>query len=118
VRAAVALFDAQRLEGWEMVLVDADPADYRDIQVAFGLRHPDDRVVRRRWEAWEASLGGARPDVVIRFEGGALETATPGVSVEGNVLRFRGRELMEVPGAPPPLHLYRAGAGPRGPAPP
>jgi hypothetical protein len=107
VRGMVALFDAQGLEGWEMVLVDADPGDYRDIQVAFGLRHPGTRVVRRRWEAWEQSLGGAAPDVVIRFEGGPLET-TPGVSVEGRALHFRGRSYGEVPGAPPPMRLYRA----------
>jgi len=107
VRAAVALFDAQRLEGWEMVLVDADPADYRDIQLASALRHPLERVVRRRWEMWEGSLGGALPDVIIRFEGGWLEK-TPGVSVEGGVLQFRGRVLDEVPGAPAPMHLYRA----------
>ena len=103
----LALFDAQALEGWEMVLVDEDPGDYRDIQVAFGLRHPVERVVRRRWPEWEQSLGGALPDVVIRFEGGVLEK-TPGVELEGSALRFRGRRFEEVPGAPAPMHLYRA----------
>jgi hypothetical protein len=117
VRAMLALFNAQRLQGWEMVLVDADPADYRDIQLAFGMRHPDRRIVQRRWDVWEGSLGGAPPDLVIRFEGGWLGR-TPGVWVEGSALRFRGRDLDEVPGAPAPMHLYRARAGPRGPAPP
>lgn len=108
VRAMLALIGEQRLEGWEMVLVDTDPsAYYQDIQVAFGVRHPRGRVIRRRWEDWEEAMGGALPDLVIRFEGGALET-TPGVSVEGSVLQFRGRELDEVPGAPAPMHLYRA----------
>jgi len=119
VRAMLALFNAQPLQGWEMVLVDADPSDYRDIELAFGMRHPGERIVQRRWDMWERSLGGALPEVVIRFEGGWLGR-TPGVSVEGSVLRFRGRDLDEVPGAPAPMHLYRArkGGGPPGSAPP
>lgn len=111
VRRAVALFGAQGADPEDVVLVDADPGGYQDMQVAFFLRHPWRQVVRRRWKKWtwelEQRRPGGAPEWIIRFEGGPLES-TPEVEVGGPGLHFRGRGYDEVPGGPPGIRLYRA----------
>ena len=109
VRRTVALFDAQGAGAEDLVLVDAAPHDYRDSPVSFFIRHPWQRVVRCRRPHWAQKLEekGGRVEWIVRFEGGPLEAA-PGVELRGAALRFRERWYDEVPGAPAPMHLYRA----------
>lgn len=107
VRRLVELFGAQRVEEWEPVVLDQDPSGYRDLLVAFALRHPEPRIIRRRWPDYQERLGWFTPMWLIRFEGGPLETS-PGVELNGAAVRLGERWFDEVPGALPPLRLYRA----------
>ena len=106
VRRMLAFLEARLAGATEAVLLDADP-QYRDIQIAFFLRHPEDRVSHGRWGDLPQRLRWSPPSWVVRFEGGMLE-ASPEVELQGGALRAGGRWFDEVPGAPAPMRLYRA----------
>ncbi|MEW6430524.1 MAG: glycosyltransferase family 39 protein [Myxococcota bacterium] len=92
--------------GTDGVLVDRDPRDYDDINVAFFSGFPYERIVRRRSVLFEQRVATNRIGYVVRFEGGQLE-AEGRLQVGAGGVTFDGQRFVEVGGFEPPIHVYR-----------
>jgi hypothetical protein len=77
-----------------------------DLQVAFFSTLPEMRMARVRWDTFRQRLQDARPEVVVRFDGGKL-VKDPGVTLEGRTLTLDGVAYQEQDGFSAPLHVYR-----------
>jgi len=86
-------------------VLDSDPF-YWDIQIGFFGGLPEERMARQRWENFRTRVASARPDTVIRYEGGGLDHEGD-LRVDGSTLYFAGQVFREVPGYPRPWHVYR-----------
>jgi 4-amino-4-deoxy-L-arabinose transferase-like glycosyltransferase len=86
-------------------VLDADP-QYWDLQIGFFSGLPEERLARKRWEVFRERVVAAKPDTVVRYEGGALDRETD-LRVEGPTLYFAGQVFHEVPGFHRPWHIYR-----------
>lgn len=96
----------QGAAGTDGVLVDRDPRDYDDMNIAFFAGFPYERLVRRRSIIFEQRVASNRVGFVVRFEGGQLETEGRLLVSDGAVV-FGGQRFVEVPGFEPPVHVYR-----------
>ncbi|QSQ13482.1 ArnT family glycosyltransferase [Myxococcus landrumensis] len=85
--------------------LDDDPS-YMDLQVAFFSGLPEERIARVRWDTFRKLLAEARPEVLVRFDQGAL-VKDPGVKLEGRTLTLDGVAYEELDGFTAPLHVYR-----------
>ncbi|NNB88298.1 ArnT family glycosyltransferase [Corallococcus exiguus] len=85
--------------------IDDDPS-YMDLQVAFFSTLPEMRMARVRWDTFRQRLADARPDVLVRFDGGKL-VKDPGVKLDGRTLTLDGVAYQEQDGFSAPLHVYR-----------
>jgi hypothetical protein len=86
-------------------ILDADP-QYWDLQIGFFSGLPEERLARVRWDIFRERLTTAKPDTVVRHEGGGLDRETD-LKVEGPTLYFAGHVFHEVPGFVRPWHVYR-----------
>jgi 4-amino-4-deoxy-L-arabinose transferase-like glycosyltransferase len=86
-------------------VLDADP-QYWDLPIGFFSGLPEERLARQRWENFRERVVSAKPDTVVRHEGGGLDRETD-VRIEGPTLYFAGRVFHEVPGFARPWHVYR-----------
>jgi 4-amino-4-deoxy-L-arabinose transferase-like glycosyltransferase len=86
-------------------VIDADPL-YMDLQIGFFSGLPEERLARKRWEIFRERVVSAKPDTVVRYEGGGLDRETD-LRVEGPTLYFAGQVFHEVPGFQRPWHVYR-----------
>jgi 4-amino-4-deoxy-L-arabinose transferase-like glycosyltransferase len=86
-------------------IIDADP-QYWDLQIGFFSGLSESRLARQRWDIFRARVATARPDTVVRYEGGGLDREAD-IRVEGPTLYFAGRVFREVPGFQRPWHVYR-----------
>lgn len=86
-------------------VLDADP-QYWDLQIGFFSGLPEERLARQRWDIFRERVVSAKPDTVVRHEGGGLDRETD-VRVEGPTLYFAGQVFHEVPGFSRPWHVYR-----------
>lgn len=92
--------------GTDGVLVDRDPRDYDDMNVAFFSGFPYERIVRRRSVIFEQRVATNRIGFVVRFEGGRLEEEGR-LHVGAGAVTFDGQRFVEVGGFEPPIHVYR-----------
>ncbi len=83
-----------------------DAPDYMDLQLAFFSGLPEERLARVRWDTFRKRLEEARPEVLVRFEGGSL-VKDAGVKLEGRTLALDGVAYDELDGFTAPLHVYR-----------
>jgi hypothetical protein len=86
-------------------VIDADPA-YWDLQIGFFSGLPEERLARQRWDIFRERVASAKPDTVVRHEGGGLDKEAD-FSVDGQKLYFAGKVFHEVPGFQRPWHVYR-----------
>jgi 4-amino-4-deoxy-L-arabinose transferase-like glycosyltransferase len=86
-------------------VIDADPL-YMDLQIGFFSGLAEEHLARKRWETFRERVASAKPDTVVRYEGGGLDRETD-LHVEGPTLYFAGQVFHEVPGFPRPWHVYR-----------
>jgi len=86
-------------------VLDSDPL-YWDVQIGFFGGLPEERMARQRWDNFRTRVATARPDTVIRYEGGGLDHEAD-LRVDGRTLYFAGQVFREVPGFPRPWHVYR-----------
>jgi len=93
------------LQNGGSAVIDSDP-EYMDIQIAFFSGLPDERLARHRWENFRERVASAKPDTLVRREGGGLDHEAD-VRVEGPTLFFAGQVFREVPGFERPWHVYR-----------
>jgi 4-amino-4-deoxy-L-arabinose transferase-like glycosyltransferase len=86
-------------------VIDADPV-YWDLQIGFFSGLPEERLARKRWDIFRERVASAKPDTVVRYEGGGLDHEAD-LRVEGQKLYFAGQVFHEVPGFTRPWHVYR-----------
>ncbi len=86
-------------------VLDADPL-YMDLQIGFFSGLPEERLARQRWDIFRERVASAKPDTVVRYEGGKLDHEAD-LRVEGSTLYFAGKVFHEVPGFQRPWHVYR-----------
>ena len=86
-------------------VLDADP-EYMDLQIGFFSGLPEERLARQRWDIFRERVASAKPDTVVRNEGGKLDHEAD-LRVEGQKLYFAGQVFHEVPGFQRPWHVYR-----------
>lgn len=85
--------------------LDVDP-NYMDLQLAFFSGLPEERLARVRWDTFRQRMQEARPEVLVRFDGGALAKAE-GVKLEERSLVLDGVAYQKLDGFTAPLHVYR-----------
>ncbi|WP_426754288.1 ArnT family glycosyltransferase [Myxococcus sp. Y35] len=85
--------------------LDIDP-NYMDLQLAFFSGLPEERLARVRWDTFRQRMREAQPEVLVRFDGGAL-AKDAGVKLEGRSLVLDGVAYQELEGFSAPLHVYR-----------
>ncbi|QQR43100.1 glycosyltransferase family 39 protein [Myxococcus xanthus] len=85
--------------------LDVDP-NYMDLQLAFFSGLPEERLARVRWDTFRQRMQEARPEVLVRFDGGALANAE-GVTLEERSLVLDGVAYQKLDGFTAPLHVYR-----------
>lgn len=93
------------LQNGGAAVIDSDP-EYWDLQIAFFSGLPEERLARQRWENFRERVASAKPDTLVRREGGGLDHEAD-VRVEGPTLFFAGQVFREVPGFERPWHVYR-----------
>ena len=86
-------------------VIDADP-EYWDLQIGFFSGLPEERLARQRWDIFRERVASAKPDTVVRHEGGGLDHEADW-QVDGQKLYFGGKVFHEVPGFQRPWHVYR-----------
>ncbi len=86
-------------------VIDSDP-HYWDLQIGFFSGLPEERLARQRWENFREQVASAKPDTLVRYEGGGLDHEAD-VRVEGPTLYFAGQVFREVKGFDRPWHIYR-----------
>ncbi|WP_244171750.1 ArnT family glycosyltransferase [Myxococcus virescens] len=85
--------------------LDIDP-NYMDLQLAFFSGLPEERLARVRWDTFRQRMQEARPEVLVRFDGGELAKAA-GVKLEERSLVLDGVAYQKLDGFTAPLHVYR-----------
>lgn len=97
---------AEGAAGTAGLLVDRDPRDYDDMNIAFFSGFPYERLARRRSVIFEQRVASNHLGFVVRFEGGRLEEEGR-LRVGKGEVSFDGERFVEVPGFEPPVHVYR-----------
>jgi 4-amino-4-deoxy-L-arabinose transferase-like glycosyltransferase len=92
------------------VILDADRR-YLDIQVGFFSGVDPARLIRVRWDGFGERLEKADPLLVVRVEGGALETHDELLEADGGI-RLGQYWFRELPGFRPPFRVYQRVRGP------
>ncbi|MBU8896030.1 hypothetical protein DRW03_05390 [Corallococcus sp. H22C18031201] len=85
--------------------IDDDPG-YLDLQLAFFSGLPEMRMARVRWDTFRQRLKETQPQVLVRFDQGAL-VKDAGVQLQGRTLVLDGVTYEEQDGFSAPLHVYR-----------
>ncbi|NVJ00613.1 glycosyltransferase family 39 protein [Myxococcus sp. AM009] len=85
--------------------LDIDP-NYMDLQLAFFSGLPEERLARVRWDTFRQRMREARPEVLVRFDGGTL-AKDAGVKLEERSLVLDGVAYQKLEGFTAPLHVYR-----------
>jgi hypothetical protein len=87
-----------------ILIVDADPRGYEDIQVAFFSGYPSWRMAKLRSASAETRLPRGSWAFVVRFEGGPMDQQS---QVVDSRLEFRGARFESTLNAGAGLHVYR-----------
>lgn len=88
-----------------VVVLDSDPR-YVDLQLGFFSGVPEDRLIRVRWGQLVERIRKARPEYVVRIEGGDLEKHAE-FDARENRIQLADDWYEVLPGFDPPLHVYR-----------
>lgn len=105
VRRTVDWLKAEVARKGGTLVLDSDDR-YMDLQIGFFAGLPDERVVRFRWPGFRERLEKERPELLVRFDQGAL-IREPWVKLEGRILRLGDVSYEEMDGFSAPVHVYQ-----------
>lgn len=88
------------------LILDDDPLQYRDMQIAFFTGLPEPRLARFRWEIFWVRIATAEPRWLLLIDSGTL-VKSGAVRVEGEQAFFNGWAFERVNDVTGPYRLYR-----------